>query len=186
MTAPHSSSLAWKILCTEEPSRLQSVGSLGAGQDWRLHFHFSLSHIGVGSGNPLQCSCLENPRGGGAWWAAIYGVSQSRTRLKWLSSSRHARPNYLQKMSAASQCLTPLGKERISALFKGMLSSYSLNKNNTSFHTKGNNNSKVFYRSLWKIIIINGRLKLCLEESLSKLYFRKEQGRMRKLYILNS
>ena len=48
----------------------------------RLHFHFSLSCIGEGNGNPLQCPCLENPRGGGAWWAAVYGVSQSRTRLK--------------------------------------------------------------------------------------------------------
>ena len=48
----------------------------------RLHFHFSLSHIGEGNGNPLQCSCLENPRDGGAWWAAVYGVAQSRTRLK--------------------------------------------------------------------------------------------------------
>ena len=53
----------------------------------RLHFHFSLSCIGVGNGNPLQCSCLENPRDGGAWWAAVYGVSQSWTRLKRLSSS---------------------------------------------------------------------------------------------------
>ena len=53
----------------------------------RLHFHFSLSCIGEGNGNPLQCSCLENPRDGGAWWAAVYGVAQSRTRLKWLSSS---------------------------------------------------------------------------------------------------
>ena len=52
-----------------------------------LHFHFSLSCIGEGNGNPLQCSCLENPRDGGAWWAAIYGVAQSRTRLKRLSSS---------------------------------------------------------------------------------------------------
>ena len=53
----------------------------------RLHFHFSLSCIGEGNGNPLQCSCLENPRDGGAWWAAIYGVAQSRTQLKRLSSS---------------------------------------------------------------------------------------------------
>ena len=52
-----------------------------------LRFHFSLSHIGEGNGNPLQCSCLENARDGGAWWAAIYGVTQSRTQLKWLSSS---------------------------------------------------------------------------------------------------
>ena len=53
----------------------------------RLHFHFSLSCIGEGNGNPLQCSCQENPRDREAWWAAVYGVAQSRTRLKWLSSS---------------------------------------------------------------------------------------------------
>ena len=53
----------------------------------RLHFHFSLSCIGEGNDNALQCSCLENPRNGGAWWAAIYGVARSRTRLKRLSSS---------------------------------------------------------------------------------------------------
>ena len=52
-----------------------------------LHFHFSLSCIGEGNGNPLQCSCLENPRDGGAWWASVYGVAQSRTRMKQLSSS---------------------------------------------------------------------------------------------------
>ena len=53
----------------------------------QLHVHFSLSCIGEGNGNPLQCSCLENPRDRGAWWAAIYGVAQSWTRLKRLSSS---------------------------------------------------------------------------------------------------
>ena len=53
----------------------------------RLHFHFSLSCIGEGNGNPLQCSCLENPRDGGACWVAVYGVAQSQTRLKQLSSS---------------------------------------------------------------------------------------------------
>ena len=53
----------------------------------RLHFHFSLSCIGEGNGNPFQCSCLENPRDGGAWWAAVYGVTQSWTRVKRLSSS---------------------------------------------------------------------------------------------------
>ena len=181
--ATHSSTLAWKILWTEGPGRLQAMGSLGVGRDWatslslftfmhwrrkwqstpvllpgesqgqgslvgcrlwgrtesdttqrlhfqlftsahwrrkwqsspvllpgesqgqrslvgcspwgreelntteRLHFHFSLSCIGEGNGNPLQCSCLENPRDGGAWWAAVSGVTQSWTRLKWLSSS---------------------------------------------------------------------------------------------------
>ena len=65
---PHSSTLAWKIPRTEEPGRLQSMGSLGVGHGLdtieRLHFHFSLSCIGEGNGNPLQCSCLENPRDG--------------------------------------------------------------------------------------------------------------------------
>ena len=133
--APHSSTLAWKIPWTEEPGRLQSMGSLRVGHNWvtslslftfmhwrgkwhrtpaflpgesqgwgslvgyclwgrtesdtteRLHFHFSLSCIGEGSGNPLQCSCLENPRDGEAWWATVYGVAQSWTGLKQLSSS---------------------------------------------------------------------------------------------------
>ena len=58
----------------------------------RLHFHFPLSCIGEGNGNPLQCSCLENPRDGGAWWAAVYGVAQSRTRLKRFSGSSSSIP----------------------------------------------------------------------------------------------
>ena len=61
----------------------------------RLHFHFSLSCIGEGNGNPLQGSCLENPRDGGAWWAAVCGVTQTRTWLKWLSSS---------SVSSSSKC----------------------------------------------------------------------------------
>ena len=81
--APHSSTLAWKIPWTEEPGRLQSMGSLRVGHGWAT----SLSCIGEGNGNPLQCSCLENPRDGGAWWAAVCGVTQSRTWLKRLSSS---------------------------------------------------------------------------------------------------
>ena len=85
--APHSSTFAWKIPWTEEPGRLQSTGSLESNTTERLHFHFSLSCIGEGNGDPLQCSCLENPRDGEAWRAAVYGVSQSRTRLKRLSSS---------------------------------------------------------------------------------------------------
>ena len=83
--APHSSTLAWKILWTEEPGRLWSMGSLRVGHDW-VTLLFSLSCIGDGNGNPLQCSCLENPRDGRAWWAAVCGVAQSQTRLKWLSS----------------------------------------------------------------------------------------------------
>ena len=133
--APHSSTLAWRILWMEEPGGLQSMGSLRVGHNWatslslftfmhwrrkwqpspvflpgdshgwgslvgcspwgrwesdtteRLRFHFSLSCIGEGNGNPLQCSCLESPGDGGAWWAAVSRIAQSRTRLKWLSSS---------------------------------------------------------------------------------------------------
>ena len=57
----------------------------------RVHFHFSLSRIGEGNGNPLQYSCMESPRDGGAWWIAVYGVAQSRTRLKRLSSSSSSK-----------------------------------------------------------------------------------------------
>ena len=85
--APHSSTLAWKIPWTEEPVGCSPWGREESDTTERLHFHFSLSCIGEGSGNPLQCSCLENPRDGGAWWTAVHGVTQSRTRLKRLSSS---------------------------------------------------------------------------------------------------
>ena len=85
--APHSSTLAWTIPWTEEPGGLQSMGSLELDKTKRLHFHFSLSCIGEGNGNPLQCSCLENPRDGEAWWAAVYGVAQSWTQPKRRSSS---------------------------------------------------------------------------------------------------
>ena len=64
----------------------------------RLHFHSSLSCIGEGTGNPLQCSCLENPRDGGAWWAAVDGVSQSRTQLKRLGSSSSMGSTYLHSL----------------------------------------------------------------------------------------
>ena len=85
--APHSSTLAWKISWMEEPGRLQPMGSLRVGHDWVTSL--SLLCIGEGNGNPLQCSCLENPRDGGAWWAAVYGVAQSRTWLKRLGSTAH-------------------------------------------------------------------------------------------------
>ena len=85
--APHSSTLAWKIPWMEEPVGCSPWGRKESDTTEQLHFHFSLSCIGEGNGNPLQCACLENPREGGAWWAAVYGVAQSRTRLKRLSSS---------------------------------------------------------------------------------------------------
>ena len=77
--ATHSGTLAWKIPWTQEPGRLQSMGSQRLDTTEQLHFHFSLSCIGEVKSNPLQCSCLENPRDSGAWWAAIYGVAQSWT-----------------------------------------------------------------------------------------------------------
>ena len=80
--ATHSSTFAWRVPWTEEPGGLPSMGLQRVDATERLHFHFFLSCIGEGNGNPLQCSCLENPRDGGAWWAAIYGVAQSRTQLK--------------------------------------------------------------------------------------------------------
>ena len=76
--APHSSTLAWKIPWTEEPGRLHGVAkSRTRLSDFTFTFHFSC--IEEGNGNPLQCSCLENPRVGGARWAAVYGVAQSWT-----------------------------------------------------------------------------------------------------------
>ena len=82
--APHSSTLAWKIPWAEKPGRLQSMGSLRVDTTEQLHFHFALSCIGEGNGNPLQCSCLENPRDGeeSQGRAAVYGVAQSQTPLK--------------------------------------------------------------------------------------------------------
>ena len=71
---------------TEEPGRLQSMGSLGVGHNWATSLSLFTSCVGEGNGNPLQYSCLEDPRDGGAWCAAIYGVAQSWTRLKRLSS----------------------------------------------------------------------------------------------------
>ena len=85
--APHSSTLAWKIPWTEEPGRLQSMGSRRVGHDWATSLSlFTFMHWRR-KWQPTPCSCLENPRDGGAWWAAIYGVAQSRTWLKRLSSS---------------------------------------------------------------------------------------------------
>ena len=83
--AAHSSTLAWKVPWTEEPGGLPSMGLHRIRHDWATSL--SLSCIEEGNGNPLQCSCLENPRDGGAWWAADSGVAQSRTRLKQFSSS---------------------------------------------------------------------------------------------------
>ena len=95
--APHSSTLAWEI-----PWSLVGYspwGRRGSDTTERLHFHSSLSCIGEGNGNPFQCSCLENPRDGRAWWASIYGVPQGRTRLKRLSSSGISHLNCYAKIT---------------------------------------------------------------------------------------
>ena len=95
MLAPHSSTLAWKIPWAEEPGGCSPRGHEESDTTERLHFHFSLSCIREGNGNPLHCSCLENPRDRGAWWAAVYGVAQSQTWLKWLSSSNSDSQNVI-------------------------------------------------------------------------------------------
>ena len=85
--ATHSSTLAWKIPWMEEPGRLQSMGLWRVRHDWATSLSLFTFMHGEGNGNPLQYPCLENPRDDGAWWAAIYGVAQSRIQLKRLSSS---------------------------------------------------------------------------------------------------
>ena len=105
--APHSSTFAWKIPWTEGPGELQSMGSLGVGHDWVTSLYFLLSCIGEGNGNPLQCSCLENPRDGGAWWAAVCGVAQGQTRLKRLSSSSSSSSNLTPKATRKIRTKNP-------------------------------------------------------------------------------
>ena len=92
-------------------------GCWGSDTTERLHFHFSLSCIGEGNGNPLQCSCLENLRDGGAWWAAVYGVAQSRTWLKWLSSSNPSRRT--RRREAGNPYLSCHGAEHVEAGLTG-------------------------------------------------------------------
>ena len=111
--APHSSTLAWKIPWTKEPARLQSVGLQESDTTEQPHFHFSLLSAREGNSNPLQCSCVKNPRDGGAWWAAVHGVAESRTRLKWLSSSSPCLYTYKQLSSDWAHCLL------LSARFRG-------------------------------------------------------------------
>ena len=108
--ATHSSTLAWRVLWTEEPSRLQSMGS-DTAERLHFHFHFPLSRIGEGNGNPLQCSCLENPRDRGGWWAAIYGVVQSQTQLKRLSSSSSRDIAKVQVEGKETKPVNPKGNQ---------------------------------------------------------------------------
>ena len=121
--APHSSTVARKIPWTEEPGGLQSMGSLRVGHDWATSL--SLSCIGDGNGNPLQHSCLENPRDGGAWWAAIYGVAQTRLKqLRSSSSSSSSIGHYNQTKSKKNSQQYRLSKGKLldSLAFKNKLS----------------------------------------------------------------
>ena len=82
----------------------------------RLHFHFSLLCIGEGNGNPFQCSCLENPRDGGAWWAAVYGVAQSQTQLKRLSSSSRLFYSRASLVAQRLKRLPPMWETQVQSL----------------------------------------------------------------------
>ena len=130
------------------PGESQGRGSLVGCSPWsheesdtteRLHFHFSLSCIGEGNGNPLQCSCLENSRDSGAWWAAVYGVAQSRIQLKWLSCSR--------------DCLT-CGEKRIHVVFLWRRPELDLQCSRFKYFWNTKQSSKSIY-SLSKIIFSN-------------------------------
>ena len=103
--APDSRNLAWKIPWMEEPGRLQSMGSLRVRHDWATSLSlFTFMHWRRKWQPTPVFSCLENPRDGGAWWAAVYGVAQSRTRLKWRSSlAAHASKVMLKIFQARLQ-----------------------------------------------------------------------------------
>ena len=111
--ATHSSTLAWKSHGWRSLIGCSPWGLKESDMTEWLHFHFSLSCIGEGDGNPLQCSCLENPRYGGALWAAISGVAQSRTRLKQLSccclAARHCSLLKVQPGDSLYQSLVNIG-----------------------------------------------------------------------------
>ena len=106
--APHSSTLAWKIRLTGEPGRPLSMGSRRIGHSWATSLSLFTLFIGEGNGNPLQCSCLENPGDGGTCWAAVYGVTQSRTQLKRLSSSSSSSSFWLSTEIAISNLINCL------------------------------------------------------------------------------
>ena len=130
--APHSSTPAWKIPWTEEPGRLQSMGLLRVGHDWATSLSlFTFTHCRR-KWQPTPVFLPENPRDGGAWWAAVYGVAQSRTRLKWVSSSSnrlsvHAIPtpqSVLPPVFPRSYRVTPSKKPAVTLGSSSLLTSY--------------------------------------------------------------
>ena len=121
----------------------------------RLHFQFSLSCIGEGNGNPLQWSCLENPRDGGAWWAAIYGVVQSWTRLKRLSSSSRRIKEWTYRDNTVTETKNTLeginsriseAEEQISELEDKMVEINSEEQNKVKWMKRMEDN----FRDLWE------------------------------------
>ena len=103
--APHSITLAWKTPWIEEPRRLLSPwGCEESDMTERLHLHFSLLCIGEGNGNPLQCSCLENPRDRGAWWAATYGLHRVEHDWSNLAVAAAAAATYTTLIDCAGLC----------------------------------------------------------------------------------
>jgi len=136
----------------------------------RLPFHFSLSCTGEGNGNPLQCSCLDNPRDGGAWWAAIYGVAQSRTRLKQLSSSSS---NAITALSAVVTVQLSLGRwiyQSILLLIQTWeVPLHCLEGKLLNIHTVMHGNC------LWKLCL--SYIKYCSEYKLSEKVFRRKNSK---------
>ena len=120
--------------------------------DFTFTFHFSLSCIGEGNGNPLQCSCLENPRDGGAWWAAIYGVTQRRTLLKRLSSSSSSPSTFLP---SSPVCCPVDNCSQSSLIWNLKFFSQTLEK-------------KYFLHSLNSRTVVNDCLSVCLHEELQE------------------
>ena len=113
--APHSSTLAWKIP-TDRGAWQAAVHGVAKSRTPLSDFTFHFSCIGEGNGNPLQCSCLENPRDGEPWWAAVHGVTQSRTRLK--RQQQHAWfLNLYKEFDQQTPSSAPLGKGGSPSLF---------------------------------------------------------------------
>ena len=106
--APHSSTLAWKIPWTEEPHRLQSIGSLQVGHDWATSLSLFTSMHWRRKWQPTPVFLPGKSQGRGAWWAAVYGVAQSWTRLKRLSSSSSSSREKVVRVLVTQSCLTLL------------------------------------------------------------------------------
>ena len=120
--APHSSTLAWKIPWMEEPGRLQSMALGRVGHDWATSLSFFTFMLWRRKWKPTPCSCLKNPRDWGAWWAAVYGVAQSRTRLKRLSSSSShpGIPHASQVDTKDLPSHQPIGTNKSGSFFSGL------------------------------------------------------------------